>query len=114
MFKLPGETALKAIAIIAVAGVVSFGGMKMYNTIKDNGRYETVIESQRDTIKNKQEQIEGLKDQIELQDKFIDIRDKDIKDLETRLEGITENLGADKDDQAPEALKEYFRRLGKL
>ena len=49
----------------------------------------------------------------DLKDQHIAIRDAEAKNLEDKLDNITNNLGDDSLSSAPESLKELFRRLNK-
>jgi hypothetical protein len=86
---------------------------KLYNMVLENGQYRIHVEEQQKTIANKDNIIRKLEqDKLDVQIILMD-RDAKVKELELQMDGITVDLGSDANDQAPEAIKEFFRRLNK-
>jgi uncharacterized phage infection (PIP) family protein YhgE len=97
------------IAILIICGL-SFG---LYKSVKSNGALQVQITQVEDANKLLKENSEKLKKTINLMDQTIQDRDKQVTSLENKYNNITDNLGKDSDDQAPESTKELFRRLRK-
>lgn len=97
------------IGICALLGAYFLNSV--YNTILENGQYRIHVEEQQKTIANKDKIIKKLEqDKVDVE-RALRERDAKLQEFELKMEGLTTNLGPNADDQAPEALKEYFRRL---
>ena len=114
MGDLLGSLGVKIIAYAIIALIIGGSAWKLYNTIKENGQYEIMLQTQIDALENKNKQIELLEKQIEIQDKFVQQRDEQLQEMENKLNDMLNDLGPGASDQAPDSLKEYFKRLGQL
>lgn len=94
----------------AILALVVFA-TKMYNTIKENGQSQIIIETQQKTIDAKNKLIAAKETDQRLMESALQNRDQQIEALTNQLEMITDNLGAGVDDQAADSLKEFFKRL---
>ena len=86
-------------------------GWKFVSVIQENAVKDAAIEIQRVSLEEKDKAIQSLEDLIKLNEEILEERDIELEDLANQLEGLTENLGDDSEDQAPESIKELFRRL---
>lgn len=91
--------------------IVSYGAYTLYGTITDNARLNAIVIQQEAALKNQQKTIELQKQTEQIKNDIILERDKNIDELNTRLQDIASDLGKDSTDQAPESIKELFRRL---
>ena len=103
----------KYIAYIVVALVIFIILWVLYSTIKENGEKDIIIETQTGVIETQKLTITRMELINDLKDQHIAIRDAEAKNLEDKLDNITNNLGDDSLSSAPESLKELFRRLNK-
>ncbi len=104
---------IKWVVIGLAVVALSTMGLKLYNTIKQNGQYEIQISVLEASAKNKDKIIKALEmDSRLVQETLVD-RDLQIKALDEKLENVTDNLGKDENDGAADTLKELFRRLNK-
>lgn len=97
------------VMILIISGL-SFG---LYKSIQSNGALKVQINQVVDANKELKKSADKLKETITLMDNTIQDRDKQVTSLENEVNGLTDNLGSDEDDQAAESLKEVFRRLSK-
>ena len=104
---------LKVIIYFLIASMVAVAAATLYNTIKENGIYESKIAILEHNAKVKDNQIDALRESFRLANELVVDRDKELRALEEKMHGNTDNLGSDAGDQAADSLKEYFKRLGK-
>lgn len=102
----------KAISYVVIAIIIASVSYKLYSIIDENGQYKAQIALLEYNIKTKDNQIDSLREAFKLTNELVTERDKELKDLIEKMKDNLINLGDDADDQAPESLKEYFRRLG--
>lgn len=102
----------KAISYVVIAIIIASATYKLYSIIDQNGQYKASITILEENIKLKDNQIDSLREAFKLTNELVTERDKELKDLIEKMRDNLTNLGVDADDQAPESLKEYFRRLG--
>lgn len=102
---------LKPISYIVIAIMTGFVLWGLHTTIKDNGRYEGIIESQKLIIQDQTLQIETLGKIIDLTNNIIIERDNELDKLEEQMQGLTDDLGEGSGDLAPSTQREYFKRL---
>lgn len=110
---MPGFLKNNLVPLLIAAGVLLlvFVGYKGYKIVEENAKAQLTIETQQETIKNKNEQIIRLNKDIVLREEVISNRDVQLQILNGELANITNELGNDANDNAPESLKELFRRL---
>lgn len=88
----------------------------MYDYIsmsKEISSLTTQVEIQQKTIESKNKEIKIMENLNETAEAAIHNRDLKIKELNDKFDGLTADLGPDIDKDAPESLKELFRRLNK-
>lgn len=104
------KTIFYAVVLIATALIV----WVTLSTIKQNGKYEAIIEAQQSIIETKNQQIRFLEQVIELNNETIHERDILLKEAQNKLSNLSKDLGDDAKDSAAQSLKEYFKRLEAL
>lgn len=109
MFGIP----IKFIIYFGAAAMAVLFVWKIYGVILDNGKKDIIIQSQTEQIKTLKDSIKLRNDLDKLKDDAINQRDEEIAKLENQLDSVTVDLPQDSADQAPESIKEVFRRLSK-
>lgn len=104
---------LKVIIYFLIASMIATAGWKLYSVIEQNGLYKSHIAILEHNNKVKDSQIDALRESFRLANELVVDRDRELRELEEKMKGNTDNLGSDADDQAAESLKEYFKRLNK-
>lgn len=102
---------IKYVAFIVIAIVCGLLVMKLYGTIKENGANQVIIETLQGKIEQDKKNMEILQKQIILNNYILQDRDEQLAALQEKYDGLTDNLGPGENDNAPDSIKEYFKRL---
>lgn len=81
------------------------------NVIEENATNRFTIQQKNSEIENLNEVITKLKAFDALKTSILEEKNKELEELEQSLFNITNDLGDDSEDPAPESIKELFRRL---
>ena len=100
--------------IILITSAVIAGAWVVWNytaKIEEASYLRSVVETQTQTIINKERIIKGMIEINNANNRAIDERDRENEQLKMELEGLLDNLGDDIDNEAPMSLQELLRRL---
>ena len=107
------STNVKWIVIGMLVVALSSASYKMYREIQQNAAYSIQLSVLKDALKDQQKVIRELEMDARLVQDILSSRDVKIDNLNKELHNLTNNLGPDQGDQAPESIKELIRRLKK-
>jgi hypothetical protein len=102
---------IKWILGFIVVLLVLYSGWSLKNIIEENATNRFIINQKTDEISNLNEVISKLKKFDELKTNILEEKNKELEELEQSLFNITNDLGDDSKEAAPESIKELFRRL---
>lgn len=109
-----GKSNFKWVAIALLAIVLAFGGWRYTKLVKDYANSQQIIELQKQAIADKEKALQNERELAKLQVQALEEQAIELAKLQAQLENITDNLGNDAGDLAPESIREILRRLGAL
>lgn len=104
---------LKWVAITVGVIAAFLVGWKLYDIVLDNGIKDGIIQTQKSTIENQSLIIKNMEAINALANVIIRDRDSKLSQLETQMNGLTDDLGEGQDDLAPPSIRNFLERLKK-
>lgn len=102
---------IKWVAILALIAALSFAGFKYTKLVSDYAIARNTITQLQQTVKDKDATIKFERDLRFNSEKIIAEQKLENDKLEEQLKNITDDLGTDSNDLAPESIREIIRRL---
>ena len=109
-----GKSNCTGVAITLLAIVLAFGGWRYTKLVRDYANSQQIIELQKQAIADKEKALQNERELAKLQVQALEEQAIELAKLQAQLENITDNLGNDAGDLAPESIREILRRLGAL
>jgi len=97
---------------ILVGGYLAINRVVQY--VDQAARNEIIIADQRQVLRDKEKEVLRLQLQAIAKEVAIQERDEEIDKLQDDLLGLTDNLGPDENDLAPESTREVIERILQL
>lgn len=109
-----GKDNFKWIAIALLAIVIAFGAWRYTKLVENYAQAQYTIEQQEQIIKDKEKALQLERDINTIAISALEQQAKEMAELESQLKDITNNLGDDAGNLAPDSIRELLKRLGIL